>query len=227
MKILELNSPKIGKRIEKVANTYFSRRVDIRKNPDFIAQSRDLRNAQTELQNKLSRLGWITSEKEQLHGYFSTVYTNLRKNFVLKINDRPDPGYAHFVEVVKKAHNIHFPRISDMRVMEIGDKKYAVYLIEKLEPARIYNMDFAFKLIVNFPDSPLEETFEKFTTKGTVPELLQYDPSLVEALRYVGRNMGTFKNDLHFNNFMMRPSDQAIVIIDPYGGPLKSKEGEK
>lgn len=161
------------------------------------------------LQATLKRNGWTYLDE----GYYSTVFSNPNKSFVLKINTKPDTGYERYVSVIKKHKNKHFPIISDMKVVKIDHKNLYVYLIEKLTKltsiqAMIYS-DF-FSSIIRRPYKSLDDIFNY-----DVPTIFKTDPSLVRALRIVGQCAEDSGLDMHGGNIMQR-TNGTIVITDPY-----------
>ena len=84
------------------------------------------------MQEQFEKLGW----KVLGSGVFSMVLVNPSKKYVLKVNIQPDPGYQKYVDLILKHPNKYFPQISDMKLLNIQDSKYYVYLIEKLKPYR-------------------------------------------------------------------------------------------
>jgi len=225
MKLFELYRPKISNRLATPAYNYF------RKAGEAVAYfaepntSTDKRNEvvtarkieKENMEAALKKLGWNC----EAEGYFSSVWVNDNKPFVLKINEQPDRGYAHFVSVVKKHRNKHFPVISDQKEMEIAGRKYYIYMIEKLKPinylaaAREYLNIFS--KVIRFPADSLKSLFNEDNAYSypQPPTILLDNPSLVKALRIIGNNFAGFVNDLHAGNIMQRDNG-TIVIIDPY-----------
>ena len=118
--------PKIGKRIEKATFDYFR---------GHKGSAGAFKSGLEGLGVRLQKLGWTLLGK----GYFSSVYQNPKKNYVLKINSRPDEGYAEYVRIIKKTKNKHFPRISDMKVLSLptksiwGEKRYIIIMFISLK----------------------------------------------------------------------------------------------
>jgi hypothetical protein len=225
MNLSELYKPKIGKKATDAAFTYFRGK----QNSDDAYSSGGVFG----FQDKLSKLGW-----EPLgNGNFSSVFVNPKKNYVLKITDKPDPGYAEYVALIKKTRNKHFPKISDLKMLSFPnlqppvrmmghgmvnrpDTEYYVYLIEKLYP--ITYVDDVNKsavgrycyLVAYFHYETLTKIFAD--REMNVPRFLRNDPSLVDALKYVGKNASlNVWLDIHGSNIMQR-DDGTVVITDPY-----------
>jgi len=199
MKLFELYKPKIPKKVQMVANHYFQ----------FGFGNYDM------LDYKLQELGWHNIGA----GSYSHVYSNPVKKYVLKINKHPDSAYDDFVQIIKKYKNKHFPIISNRQEWIVNNKKYYVYLIEKLyeiEKDESKLVSDALDAIANSPNKSLE----KFSNRNVQLVGKRYPPSLIEAARILGRLMQSHPNrytDIHDENIMQR-SDGTIVIIDPYCG---------
>ena len=177
--------------------------------------------------NKLAALGWTFSGK----GCFSNVYTNPKKNYVLKLNYRGDDGFLRYANIVRQHPNKHFPVISALKTVNVGPKWMPIYrslfLIEKLGPIRYEDAVpyiSAFEEIMTFFSTHLEDLIEKDTTmkerdpkyfNNTVLTLLYKNPELLQALQFLGQNKGDNFIDMHTGNIMHR-KDGTIVITDPY-----------
>jgi hypothetical protein len=197
--IIEYYRPKISKGIEAVATDYYNK----------LHQNEYMEDdANTLLRKKLSKYGW----KYLNGGYFSKVFVNPNKNYVLKINSIPDKGYETYVELIKHHRNPHFPIISDIKQLTINNEIYYAYLIEKLKPihaliAKKYVS--IFDIVINSPYVPIKQLF------SIIPPLFLKYPKLVKALQIVGQNYGYYNLDLHEKNIMQRENG-TIVITDPY-----------
>jgi hypothetical protein len=197
MNINEYYRPKISKGIEAAATDYYNK----------INQGNSW-NANLLLNNTLKKYGWTYTTQ----GLYSSVYVNPNKNYVLKLNKHPDPGYAKYVTLIKNYKNPHFPIISDLKQININNKIYYVYLIEKLKQYSDNNVVKAIKYVSTFPSLPLREIYRE----EEIPTILLTHPKLEKALRIVGRNLGPRMSlDLHSGNIMQR-NDGTIVITDPY-----------
>jgi hypothetical protein len=207
MRLYEFDdTPMIDKDVEDAAFNYFPQRNIAHKTKNPVEMS----TQDTELRAKLSKLGWHYLND----GHFSAVFTNDKKPFVLKINKSPDKGFEHYATLIKDFDNVHFPKIGDMKVMNINGRKFYIYLIEKLSAlGRDNGIDTStFFRIIQYPTRSLEELYP---FGAPVPYYLKNDPSLVDALRLVGKYMEGFLNDMGRSNVMQR-SDGTIVITDPY-----------
>jgi hypothetical protein len=206
MKIFELRQPKIIKPIFTATSEYF-------KNKSLDADGKIL-------SLKLSKLGWTYNNK----GCFSSVYTNPNKRFVLKINNRPDRGYARYIEILKDNPNIHFPNIGDMKVVEFGGFNYYVYLIEKLKNLPLTINYEGVKIDTDILTDCLQRIatgwsrdykwFTRYFDDKTM-FYLEEQPELVKAAQIIGKNQEDRFLDMHSGNFMIR-NDGTIVITDPY-----------
>ena len=212
MLLQELYKPKIDPRAAKAAATYARGRGDAGWN--YTA----LNAAKETLSERLEKLGWMDRSDS---GAFSDVFIHPKKNYVLKINKKPDPGYALFVKLIRKYPNKHFPVISDLKRLPLGTKDlFYVYLVEKLQGIswneEIDRVERNIRFVVeNYPEeSSIEDLFE-----GGLPQCFKEDPSLLKAAMTLGLYKGNSSVDLHFDNFMQRP-DGTLVIIDPYNKRL-------
>jgi hypothetical protein len=176
------------------------------------------------VREKLSKLGWTKKNS----GDFSSVYENPSKSYVIKINNRQDPGFAGFVQLTKKYPNIHFPQITSSKMFSYKNKKLYVYLIEKLyhiqmtpKNERIVELidDIAsyVRLSINkrewLENTLLGMSVEKWLTKTRNLQIFRNDPSLFDAAYTIGM-YGKGALDLKSSNIMQR-KDGTIVIVDP------------
>jgi len=172
-----------------------------------------------EMKDKLETLGWYETGK----GAYSDVYENKNKPYVLKLNTSPDSAYNYYVQSIKKYHNKHFPKISDLKFMELGGKRYYIYLIETLLPidgayGGLEHMLVRYleKIMIN-PSARISD----FAFPEREKNYFKKNPDLVKAARIVGKNKLNYKGeefmylDIHFGNIMKR-NDGTIVITDPY-----------
>jgi len=222
MKISEVSRPKIGKRITDTAFKYFRGKGDSDTAYAF--------GGQVGFEITLSKLGWTRFG----NGNFSSVYSNPKKNYIMKISDKPDEGYAEYVNLIKKTRNKHFPKISDIKFLEIPvimyhvtkDVKYYVYLIEKLYSININtiqngNYPMSATTAGSYCHSVAYNYWKDLTTVFSdndedVPKFLKRNPSLVQALQFVGKNASVnVWLDIKGENLMQR-LDGTIVITDPY-----------
>ena len=146
-----------------------------------------------EITAKLAKLGWRMGGK----GYFSQVYINPKKNYVLKLNTHSDKGFTQYVNLLKTHPNKHFPVISAMKTIDLGSawesRPVSLYLIEKLYQADYtdycnYRETFT-RIMLSYKD-PLDWLIENYK-ESFCPisiDMLRKDPSLEEALRIIGAN---------------------------------------
>ena len=175
----------------------------------YVYKMRYSASSQQTLFDKLRGAGWDFKDT----GFFSMIFTRPDKPYILKINDHYDRAFAWFALLTRKFPSIYYPKIGNMKVIHADNKKYYIYLIERLTPTtgsfrNTYAADF--RWIAESPKYDLEELFED-------KEILKYfkkRPKLVEALRICGTYAGKFRIDIHKNNIMMR--SDIPVIIDPY-----------
>jgi hypothetical protein len=221
MQLEELYKPKISKTLSNTAFDYFNSQAI--KIPGY-----DKMREQNEFIKKLKKMGWEFLDD----GAYSNVFANPKKDYVLKINKFPDNGYATYVNMIKRARNIHFPKISDMKHLDIFldgyTKIYYVYLIEKLyefkydegtfladivkkmiehpNATNAYWFSEEFLNIISYRDRDIQELIKKYVT-----------PSLIAATKIISHNtdINNCKIDMHGRNIMKR-NDGTIVITDPY-----------
>jgi len=215
MKIFELRTEdEIGEPEEEVTTSFFKS-----KDNDGYIQA----VARTKMYDKLEDLGW-----EQIGtGHFSFVFANPKKNYVLKITDTPDPGYAEYVNLIKSHKNKYFPHISDMKILEVSGQKYGVYLIEKLgrlERSLLPYADIIDKLVTGLSVDRVYKIYEDDPAK--VNEIVKNQELMkaIKLLRYWSKKKG-FSIDIHDANVMQR-TDGTIVVTDPYSFFRTSKVGK-
>lgn len=201
MRLEEYSKPKIPVKFSKAAFAY--NRGEI---------------SEYSMKNKLKNLGWEFLNS----GYYSNVYQNPNKPYILKVNSKIDTAYAQYVTLVRKIHNKHFPKISDLKFIELDGKRYYIYLIEKLEPCRDdikYDLSLILSKIVDYPGSSFAYFERTYRNKQEVLDLLKNQPELIKVARIIGKYRSKLKvyveNDLHSGNIMQRV-DGTIVITDPY-----------
>lgn len=187
-----------------------------------------------EFEAKMKTLGW----KRIGTGYFSYVYQNPKSDFILKVNRVYDSGYARFVLLTKKFSNPHFPRIGNMKYLNVGGKKYYMYLIEPLQEittnkVKWKTLAYTLQRIISHPDWTLEDVFREI--KSIFPEytphfnairkMLANDPTLMEACKILTNHLSKNELDLHYGNLMLR-KDGTVVIIDPFSTPKDRRGAE-
>ena len=161
----------------------------------------------TKMNRKLKELGWILID----FGAFSYVYRNPSKNYVLKINNLPDPAYDKFVKFCQKVNSPYLPKIIDKQTFDADGKEYNLYYIEKLYKLSVSSSRSIREVIdANIRDMPNWQVkhFRSY-------DLFQKYPGLLEMILRLGnlKSYGYF--DLHPNNIMMR-KDGTPVLIDPF-----------
>lgn len=210
MLLNELAKTRIPEPVKQTVFDYFRLRSKTWKNPDE-------RQVDDNFEEKLLTLGW----KRLGAGSFSSVFQNPKKNYVLKINKRHDEGYEHFVRLIHRYPNKSFPRISDMKNLDIDGENYYVYLIEKLSKIPERTAEKYAYIFAHVIDNPTDSLAQLFNSENwsylphSTPQIFRRNPALITALRVIGRNIGYFGNDIHLHNIMYR-KDGTIVIIDPY-----------
>jgi hypothetical protein len=205
MIINEMSKPKISEPIHNAAILFFKNQ-----------RTRKV-SADVELDEQMNRLGW----KEVGSGMYGIVYANENKSYVLKITKDYDSGYEHYVNVIHRFPNKHFPKISDMKKLRIGKRNYYIYLIEKLITIPTITGD----KIAEYFDTAIDAYFGVSRSQmdrelnlyfhNRVPKVIANDPSMREALYIVANKQGKVFSDMHGGNIMKR-KDGTIVITDPY-----------
>ena len=152
-------------------------------------------------------------------GHYSATYLSPNQKTVLKINRDFDPGYEHFIKVIKSQPNAHFPTISDKKKLPDGT---SAYIMERLYDLN-HDDDTILSLIkeanLNIGMGQLEQF--KRTRKSAVEVLNTQQPGIIEALQILSRYRGSFADDVRHDNIMKR-KDGTVVIIDPYGPTIKN-----
>ena len=164
------------------------------------------------------------------------VFENVKKPYVLKLTMAKDPAYMEYVRLINTHPNKYFPKISDMKILEVNGEKFGVYLIERLQTMKKpWNQIYAeiLRRIMGVHDE--EEGI--LTLRNTpaphrldVPQyqweeiLDQIDGNeeLITAIKLVASwvNKRINRIDMHSGNIMQR-SDGTVVITDPYA-PLST-----
>jgi hypothetical protein len=165
----------------------------------------------------LKEQGW----KKVGEGYFSIVYANDKKNYILKVNTQPDPAYDVFVKFCQKQHSVYLPKIIDRKFFIkpntcfIGPERntYYLYFIERLQKAP-KKLSYP---IMNFAGAL--ENDDKVSADHYRKTIAKY-PGLSDIIEKIilkaGNNTDLLGMDLNnYNNIMMR-KDGTPVIIDPY-----------
>ena len=204
MLLNELNKPKITPALQKATLNYFKKGAG----QDTIAEEL--------LQINLKKLGWKILDN---NGMYSGVYYNPRKSYVLKINKREDYAYQFYVNLIHRHPNKHFPIISDMKVMKIGNFNYRVYLIEKLHRLPragilVIKLDELYYGLKNVSKEHIAQRVKELFPR--TPAIFK-DAEFVNAVWELSWSGGGFRTswDMHEDNIMQR-EDGTIVIIDPY-----------
>jgi hypothetical protein len=166
----------------------------------------------------LKKTGWEFVNS----GYFSGVYVNADKPYVMKINIRPDIGYDKFVKLTKKLNSPYLPKIHDRKYFTKDGKTYYIYLIEKLEecdPALANDINTVAREIEYIPQEIFDAEELKFVKEDNrnidedYPRLID----LIVTLTYRGHELMGLGGivEIAQDNIMQR-EDGTPVIIDPY-----------
>lgn len=192
--ILSEVTPQISKPISIAAKQYF-------KNSRF-------ETAQFRFSEVIKKFGW----KEAAQGANSTVYTNPRKSFIMKVNDKQDIGFSSYASLIKKNPNPHFPKISNMKRFKVDGKVFYIYLIEKLyliQPTEATKyVDWMEEYLCSDPNE-----IDKF--EHNKPKV--FGQSMIDAMKIVRDYADRYRMFLDFSedNIMQR-KDGTVVISDPY-----------
>ena len=166
----------------------------------------------------LKKNGWEFADS----GYFSGVYVNADKPYVMKINIRPDIGYDKFVKLTKKLNSPYLPKIHDRKYFTKSGQTYYIYLIEKLEqidPALANDLDTIAREIKHIPQEIFDADELRFIKEDNrnidedYPGLID----LIVTLTYRGPElMGAGGHVEIVQDNIMQREDGTPVIIDPY-----------
>jgi len=147
-------------------------------------------------------------------GYYSDIFGNKNKNYVLKANTTPDQQYDRFTRFCKKEHSIYLPKIIDRKFISKNGNTYYVYLIEKLyksskDISKIIISIFKDIIENNADESHIREKYNKFFKKypglyEMIKKIILVNPKNIDMT-----NMG------NKDNIMVR-KDGTPVLIDPY-----------
>jgi hypothetical protein len=209
MLLNEFYKPKINNSIETAATKYLQSKK----------RAYDGGDAYKNLMQAMSKMGWIYLDS----GAFSKVFVHPKKKYVIKINSTTDNAYRRYVYVIHKFRSPHFPKISDLKKIEINGDEYYVYLIEKLQKITgpfIVELSKNIKQIAVKPNATLKNIYynDYYEEQEEIPEFILQNPSLVRAARIIGRRVAKEDwVDLNTGNIMKR-EDGTIVITDPYAG---------
>jgi len=237
MKIFEVTTrqPKIGKGVQKATHDY------LQNGELFDIGDVDFENgAGHELLRRLKKLGWTRLG----NGYFSLVFSNPKKNYVLKVNLVNDPGYIEYVKLIKSHPNKYFPHISDMKILEVNGEEFGIYLIERLKEMDtpwnfIYSeilrgmmgvqaggASVTKKGMLTLQNTPAPKKYNQ-DDWTEILDRIEENEEFVNAINLVvtWANKRLIGIDMHNGNIMQR-SDGTAVITDPYAG-LNSYEKEK
>jgi hypothetical protein len=189
-------TPQIHKNISSAAKQYF-------KNSSF-------ETAQFRFSEAIKKFGW----HEGKSGSRSTIYTNPRKSFIMKVNDQQDEGFAAYVSLIRKNPNPHFPKISNLKRFKVNGRVFYIYLMEKLA-------EIPHAKAVKYVDW-MEDYLSANLNNESVAKLTQKLPkelgiSIIDALNIVRNYADRYRIFLDFSedNIMQR-KDGTIVITDPY-----------
>lgn len=158
------------------------------------------------LDEYLAELGWDNIG----NGAFSSIFENPAKPYVMKINPAYDRGFARFALFTRQNPNEHFPKIGNAKMMVIGGKKYAIYLMEKLN--RLSSTE-AIDL-VGFCIAACKGEYEEMS-KSTMEKFQWQMDSLFDACMELKQNSDKVVIDFHQGNLMVR-DDGTVVIVDPF-----------
>jgi hypothetical protein len=157
----------------------------------------------------LARGGWSIYGE----GYYAQVYGRDDKDYVLKVFDYRDRGYAEFLKLVATNANPHFPKIIG-KPIKITSGYWAVRM-EKLTPAP-EALQIGIYLSTR-DNGPNPRNSLQIAAHEQIMELFESQPLLKDALDLIIDNIlhnSSIGADLHKENVMKR-SDGTLVIIDP------------
>lgn len=209
MILQELYKPKFTPKLASTVDSYVLGLADKAKiAADSVAAQQSDNDLYDELTDRLEKMGWEFHDS----GYFSSVFINPRKNYILKVNTIPDKGFNYFVNLIKRYPNKHFPIVSNLRVIKTAEHDYYMYYIEKLYPVQYsvendistYCLHHLYKMYNHHPNPYSPDS-----------EYVNNNPDFARALDIVLQYHDKFGIDLPGNNIMQR-QDGTVVITDPY-----------
>jgi hypothetical protein len=162
----------------------------------------------TDLRQQLRTRGWEFTDS----GYFSGVFVNDAKNYILKINYRSDPGFDSFAKLTKRMKSPYLPKIEDRKYFSKNGKTYYIYYIEKLTPCpenTAKNIIALFMILKDGKNEELPPHLLSFTNE--YPGLLETCKKVINFAKITSKIV-----DLAGNNIMFRQSNNMPVIIDPF-----------
>jgi len=177
------------------------------------------RESTKSLANFFKKKGWNVLGK----GAFSIVLDKPGSDFVIKVSPHNDKGFNRYVLTINHIKNPHFPKITSGRRIQIGNRAYYIYIIEKLKPlpkTKLLKMVTEYLLYTAKQQDPYKTFYGRNKNmEDAVLDFLQTQPELeraAEEIAYTSADVkGNFLIDLHHGNFMQR-EDGTIVITDPY-----------
>lgn len=164
-------------------------------------------------------------------GAFSSVYGKPGNDLLIKIGlrDATEDGYPAFADLARQHPNKHFPKVGKIRWMENRHGvKFYVVPVERLLPVNPHDIH-NIRLILNFVKSWAKhqnlttvQQLKEFLAGGTITsptavateEMIDKDPSLLEAFMLIIKHLPERYIDLNDNNIMKR-RDGTIVFSDP------------
>ena len=209
MILQELYKPKFTPKLASTVDSYVLGLADKAKiAADSVAAQQSDNDLYDELTDRLEKMGWEFHDS----GYFSSVFINPRKNYILKVNTIPDEGFNYFVNLIKRYPNKHFPIVSNLRLIKTAAHDYYMYYIEKLYPVQYlvekdistYCLHHAYKRYNHTPNPYSSDS-----------EYVKNNPDFARALDIVLQYHGKFGIDVPGDNIMQR-QDGTVVITDPY-----------
>lgn len=156
-------------------------------------------------------------------GQHSTIWQHPSLDYVLKVYDKGDRGYARFVDLVKRNQtNPHFPKLRGSPVSVTPD--VVALRLEKLSPWKFDRNDpdhAAIDWLLAYIDEPkwkdhfnaISDANLKASIKRFIKKWPQFTKAIGLMVDAVGQR-GEIGFDLHDDNIMMRGN--CPVIIDPF-----------
>ena len=146
------------------------------------------------------------------NGWYATILVHPRVNYVIKLFDNNDEGYAEFIQVVQQhKDNPHFPRFQG-QPMNFG--QWTALRMERLQP---YQSDF--KKLWQLLDAAMYYSNWRADVKDT--EFLEHWPKFGLALDILNDAIRGKQIQFDWNrgNIMQR-SDGTPVIVDAFKNPI-------
>jgi hypothetical protein len=156
-------------------------------------------------------------------GTFGSVWQHPNLNYVLKLYDEADIGYAKFVELARKHQdNPHFPKFRGLPVTLVpGIRALRLEMLSPWEYVRTDPDHIATDWFLRYIDEPKWRDYLSNMTdeklKSHIEHFIKKWPDFLHAIELLANVVSTnsaIDFDLHDENIMQR--GDCPVIIDPF-----------